>query len=696
MPRGISALRGLGVFLVMLAACARPEPPRLGPAPRLPEQKARVRRTPPPPEWYWEPVEADIRETPPLELPLAENGFRRLEGAARVWDELPTDARERLRRDGVLVLGSDVATLTPPTEGAPRHGFGAFYSHLREQRVPHVVTVDALFALAHVGLTRALATVEDTELAPAVTTLLERVEARLSAEQAGVGTELAEPYRIARGIVGVARALAAPRQPPPKDLAAIAFAERELVEGAGGPATSPLLGITIDYARFAAPDAAAHPGAFRALAWLGTAPLTLASRSEAAGSPITTTQARTNARAAMLLARVCDHDVDPAIHDTYARIQRLLAFVWGNPDDISLTELDDVAEAAGIDLTNPKNIANVVRVDKVRQRAIAGRSPAIYDGVGGVGRGAASVRVFGGHAPIDSTVLQSLAANGLPSTSDLGTWLGTADARKLLDEGSLHASVHGSTLDALIAWAHATPGGVARSAAAERMRVESLLSAWTLTREAGQPLARSRPSPAGTASELRVSGQPLPVLVEALPEVIGRLAATVRQVRRGLGAVGSLNATSPAATSLVEIEDVLRVAFTNARHAANGEPATAEDAAALASLPARIARLEEESADEGNPGLAIVYSDGPGRRAVATATGKIEPVLLVARPVAAEDPLLVVGAHVAHHEVVEAVEAAPKPGKPATFFEVHPSLAPAKASGRGRASWVTTFRWTRP
>jgi hypothetical protein len=646
---------------------------------------------------------------------VPEGALRRVEGAATLWDELPADVRGRLRRDGVLVLGSDVGVLAKDEKRAT--SFGAFYTHLRDQRIPHMITLDAMFALAHLGLVQALAEVEETELAPSVQSFLEKVEARLGAEQAGAGTELTEAYRVARSVVSVARALASPaRYSPPRDLASPVGAERELVEAAAGVATSPVLGVPLDYARFATPDASARPEAFRALAWLGAAPLTIAARTEAAGSPIGVSRARTNTRAAMLLSRVRDHDVDPTINALYMRIRRVLAFVWGPPDDLSLVELDDVAAAAGVDLTNPRSVSDVVRVDRVRLRALAGRPPAVHDGSGGV-----SVRLFGGHAAEDSAALQALArGRDLPSSLDVAAWLGAPEAqavalearggatgaydaelarlrvrRQALEDGPLHASVHGSYLDALIAWANETPAtGVARSAAADRLRVESLLAAWALARHVDQPLARPAREPPRTPAELRVSGQPLPVTVEALPDVVARLVALVRQVRRGLDAAGSLTSPSPARTALVEIEDVLRVALVSARREARALPPTTEEAAALASLPARIARLEEGATAELGPVSAIVFHDPGGRRVLASATTRIEPVLVLARAAGADEAHLFVGAHVGHHEIVDTTERAPG-RRPATTEDVHPSLAPIRAAARPRAPWVAAFRWTR-
>ncbi len=712
----------------------------------------------------------DVRPTSrrPIELPVAEGALARLEGAMRLWTDLPAEARERLRRDGVLVLGRDLDRTDAPTGRSSVDRFrsvGAFYVDLRDQRMPHMLTADALFALVHVGIVRALGHVEDIELAPALSSFLEKVDARLGAEQADVGTELAEAYRVARGVIAVARALEAspgngapPKWTPPPELVKVVAAEQGRIEGHGGRAVSTLLGVEIDYGSFAVPSSAARPGAYRALAWLGAAPLSLVARSEARGAIVDVARARTNTRAAMLLSRVCDREIDPEIHAAYAHLTRLLAFVWGQPDDLSLVEIDAVAEAAGIDLTKPENIANVARVDKVRARAMAGRLPVAHDGGGGVGRAALGVRVFGGHVPADSAVLQSLvgiavgpaqedAASApvdrlrkgvrvLPSTLDLAAWLGAREApallrethadafegytsalaaaqreRDALERGALfHASVHGSLVDALIAWANAEPnGGAERSAPADRMRVESLLAAWTLVRHAGHPLAGPRPPASASASELRVSGAPLPVFVEPVPELVARLVALVRQLRRGLESVGPMAPSSSSASTLVEIveiveiEDILRIALRGAERHASDEPLTAEEATALASVPARIAKVEDDAGpDVVGPVAAVIHSDPASGRVLVSATGLFEPVLLLAREPGREEPLLVVGAHLAHHELAVGVERAPgvlhgvRPAVTDAWWRARLKNASTSAGADvGRAPWVASFRFTR-
>lgn len=782
--RGLCTLVALAVVAVSCAHGPRTAPP----PPKPPVAKKRVPRAQARPEWFWEPVEADVRAPTrkPIDLPVAETAIARVEGAARVWSELPAEARERLTRDGVLVIGDDGPPEEPtgqaaeaaggglPRSSATRTSVGAFYTDLRARRVPHVITLDALYAIVHLVTERTLAEVEELEIAPTLESLLDGLEARLGAEHASVGAELAEGYWVARGVIAVARALAssAPASPGsapaasgaastatpqapvakearaagsasasalPADLAAIVAQEHGRIEGQAGVATSPLLGVSIDYSRFAVPSSAARPGLFRALAWLGAAPLNLVARTEAPGATVSVAQARVNARAAMLLARACTRDVDPALHTAYTRLLRLFAFVWGAPDDLSLLDIDDLAMAAGVDLTRPEDIANVVRVDRVRARARAGRAPAAYDGSGIAGRAGIGVRVFGGHAPIDSIALQSLVGEPvglaqeeaaaasidrlrkgqrvLPSTLDVAAWLGAREARAALREEHadafdtydaaleraqktrpsahdvwLHASLHGTFLDSLLTWANESP---APTPALERARMESILSAWTLLRHSGQALSRTRAQRPWAATELRVSGAPLPVFVEPQPEVIARLLGAIRQTRRGLEALTKL---PPHATALlVETEDMLRAALKGAERHASDELLSSEEAAALASLPARMERIEDDASTEQGPVVAVVYSDPPSRRVLVAATGPIEPVLMLAREANKDDPLLVVGAHVGHYEVVEGFETAP-----GVMHGTRPVLTDAswrtrlQSSPPPRAAWTSSFRWARP
>ncbi|MDB5219548.1 MAG: hypothetical protein JWO86_7475 [Myxococcaceae bacterium] len=690
------------LLCALIAACSHGSGKSLlGPPPALPEQRRATRFTPLP-EWYWEPVYADVHGAPkPVDLPVAEESLVRLEGATRVWDELGADGRERLRRDGIVLdaatEGARPIRVLPP---AARLGMGAFYMEMREQRVPYVITLDALAFAVHVAFERALAEVEDLVLGPDLDVFAAELERRLFAEQKGAGVEIGEALRLARGIVAVARGLASEGTlAPPPDLGPVVAQEIARITAHAGPKTSLLLGAPIDYGRFSVPRSAGRPGAFRALAWLATAPLLLVAQSEVPGAVVGVGTSRLHARTAMLLARVSEREFDPAIYTSWSRISRLLAFVWGPSDDLAPGEIAELATALNFTLDDPKHAANVVTVDRLRHRAARGREPLLFDGAGAPGRAGIGMRLFGTHAPPDSVALAALATaheSRLPQALDLAVWIGAPEARAMLHEAggdglagydavlsravaarpgddapARHASVYGSLLDVVMTWlapvtpatpvtpaAPVTPAEDAPSPAAQRATVESALAAWTYARHDAQPLSRPRPPRVPhAAKELQVTGAPLPAFVEAAPEVIARLVATVGQMRRGLAAIGGLPPTSAAMVTLAEVDDILRVALRVASRGANEEALTSEDTAALASLPARFGRLEDPG-DEGAPAMvplvAELYVDAASDHVVSTATGLVEPAVTVAREPGTGRLVLAIGAHVAHRELVEA------------------------------------------
>ena len=435
--------------LLTLASCSQRVPTNVvGPPPLIPEPR-RSPRLSTPPSWYWEPVEVDRRpaETS-IDLPMTEDRVLRALGGNRVWDALGPSGRERLLRDGLVIVPRNEAS----------NQVGALYTKLREQRVPYVVTLDALAYALHVAFERALAEVDDTLLAPGLDALLERLEARLGAEQKGAGVELGAANGLARAIVAVARGLASPGAKvagpalAPETMALVSE-EIALIEAHAKVGTSPLLAVPIDYARFDTPADAAHPGSFRALTWLASAPLLFAAEGEVPGSVVGIARSRLLARAAMVLARLSLPDVDPAIFALWSRITRVLAFVWGAPDDVSALEFADLASSMGIGLENPKHIANVVTVDRLRRRAAAGRVPLVFDGAGASARAGVGMRIFGGHASADSVALAAMsgpnvgathaapppvmARDGqrtLPSSLDLAAWLGAREGRAAVHE----------------------------------------------------------------------------------------------------------------------------------------------------------------------------------------------------------------------------------------------------------------------
>jgi hypothetical protein len=715
--------RAVGVTLALaLASCAasghsRTKP--LGPPPALPEPRRAARFTPLL-EWYWEPVEAGAHPAAKiLELPVAESSVVRIEGATRVWDDLGADGRERLRRDGLVVIGS---------ADASRSRMGAFYMEIREQRVPYVVTLDALAYAVHVAVERALAEVDDAVLAPELDALTAKLDVRLAAEQKGAGVEVGEALRLARGIVAVARTLASDGAVVPAgELGPEVAQEITRIMAHTGRATSALLGVRLDYTRFAVPSAAARPGSYRALAWLASAPLVLVAQSEARGAAVGVATSRLHARAAMLLSRVVEREGDPAIHASWSRISRLLAFLWGPSDDVAPGELADLATALGVTLEDPKHVANVVTVDRLRKRAAHGRAPLVFDGAGTAGAAGVAMRLFGGHAPADSVALTTMAAAheaAMPSSLDLAVWIGAPEARASLHESggdtfaaydgvlaraiaarpgedapSRHASVYGSLLDVVTTWlapAHDSPRAQA-SPAAKRAAIESALAAWTYARHAAHPLARAKPPHAArTPKELQVSGAALPAFVEPAPEVIARMVATLAQMRRGLAAIAALPATSPAMTTLAEVEDILRVAMRVASRTVDDDAVSAEDTAALASLPARLARLDDPTEGVTSsmvPLVAEIFVDASGERVLSSATGLVEPAAMIVREPSTGRLMVAVGAHVAHHELVE--PRAHRTTDATHRARFHGEKAHVAEASPPRAAYVSGFRLAR-
>ncbi len=689
-----------------LAGCSSEvaRPVATSPSSRVAE-RARTRRPPAPAEWYWEAVDADVHEGDPraLDLPLAAASIARPEGASRLWDELSEPARDRLRRDGLVVLAPFAEDAGAPT----RMRMGAFYTDLRERRIPMLLTLDALFAVAWLGITRALAAVEATELAPALDGFLAKIGARLEAP-GGLGkvtADVAQPLRLARGVVAVADALAR-GTPPPIDLAPVVAQEIARIDAHAGVETSPLLGVPVDYARFAVPQGASRPASFRAATWLGAAPLVLAGRSELRGGAGDVTLARRHARAAMLLSRLVDRDVDAEVSDAYARVARLVAFVWGTPDDLSLVELGDLAEALKIDLAKTSSVASILRVDELRHRAALHRPPAVFDGGGGLsreGKPPVTVRILGGHASPDTRALGSLVTGELaktrplPALLDVAAWLGAPGVRTSLresgqdaapgyedalaravaqrpgeDDADRHGSVQGSLLDVLLHWAEAKESGP-RSVATQRARIESLLAAWTLARHEGRPFTRPAPKNPTRPRELEVTGAALPVFVEPAPEAIAHLLSAVRQANRGLGALGRLDRESPHRTSLAEIEDLLGVALRAATRAHDDEPVAAADLPRLAAVPARLRALEAGLPDADLARTVEVATHPRTGRSLTAGVAGIEPALVL---------------------VKDTREGAPE-GAAVLAVGAHLVLTEEKGAEPRGTSWLSTFRVTR-
>ena len=515
---GELATRLAVLLAAAVAACApaAPAPPRLvpaKPAPRVTVLELPRARPAPLPEWtYWQPVESELH-VPALQSPVppfAEKDVARLGPDAIAWAQQPVALKAQLLRDGMVVVPLSQART-----------FGELYVRLREMGVPFFVTMDTMFHIAHVAFSRVLAEVEWKTMAPALVALLGGLDARLTAESRHVGSDLEEPYTLARAFVSVARALAVPGYEPPRDIAPAVQAELARIRDHIGPAKSVLFGVTIDYSAFAPQGASdaldpALSGYARAFSWLSAAPFLVASRAEVAGAPANVATSRTHTRAAMLVSRLLVTDADRESRAQYNQLRLARQFMFGHTDDVSPDLLAaHVARAGGV-LSDPSSITNVVIVDRVRHSLLTARAPEVFDGVaakevdarGGrsrlLARETLSVRFAGDESTQSAALLSALSypeigalgwpaekalptsardgARVLPSALDIASWLGSTAARADLHEhgedayerygdamsfatkrlaaddvATRHATPYASFLDALATYLRAAP-----------------------------------------------------------------------------------------------------------------------------------------------------------------------------------------------------------------------------------------------
>lgn len=679
--------------IAALAACAgKPEPPRRPVAAPAP---AKPKRPPPPPEWtHWEPVEVTVHaNVAPPDLPLADPMIVRSEGALKRWAAAPEWVRSKLESSAIAAV---------PAEGkVARHG--ARYVELRETGTAFVITLDVLFHLAHLALDRALADAEDRVLAPALELVLRRAQARLVAEQPTAGADLSSAYATARGVVEVALALIGGPHAA-RDASPAAGDELRRIRDAHGPAESPLLAVPIDYAalslRSASKRGEPHNGWSRAVAWLGAAPLLLAASSEVRGGVASVARARSHARAGLLLAHVLDPEIEPEAAAAYARWTRLGKFVAGATDDLSPLDFAEQASKIRFDVRDPRALANVTRIDRLRHAMLDQKPPRIFDGGGGPR--VPSVRLLGPRLVPDAEVFQGLvypavgalragvapptAADGkraLPTALDLGAWLGSPEARVAMHETGddayegfdaalealyqrrpgdndaiRHASVYMSVIDAIATYLAPSEADraqpVAQTAAWRRRKLEVGLAAWTTLRHDVVPFSRAPSAPPRSILVNKTSTTGVAGFVEPHPEAIAKLVALVRQIMRGFEAQGAIPADGFSRPVLREVLEILDVAFRVAQREGNDQPLTAEETAQLAALPQRIAELEAKLGPVAETPLAIdVHVDAAGGRALEEATGYLDDLALVLREPASGRMVLAYGTGVSSYELIQ-------------------------------------------
>jgi len=421
----------------------------------------------------------------PVQVPVDPGTLAMTPAAEARWKAAPQGLREALVLHGVAVTRLE----------HPQPRLGDFYASLRDDRVPWVVTMDALFFLAHLALDRALADMDASVLAPAVATMLRRLDVRLATESRAPPPDLASAYLVARGVVGVALALVDSAYTPPAELAPLVEGERARVVAHSALGVSPWLGVPVDYTAMAPVGAAdrdeAHAGWYRAVAWLELAGLALEGRGEdRVHSQVDVGTARVHARAALLLTRMLTYELDAEAATAWDRVERSSELLIGEAADATPRQIQAAATMSKLDLLDRKWLANVVAVDRVRRAVARGRASRVDDGFAGarvpaagidplapIGRLSPSFRLVAPRDTPDGELLQalvfplvgrrmvpSLAAGArsdpppteragvraLPSSLDVAAWLGSGDARAILHEtGDDAYGLYADTLDRL-------------------------------------------------------------------------------------------------------------------------------------------------------------------------------------------------------------------------------------------------------
>jgi hypothetical protein len=511
---------------------------------------------------------------------------------------------------------------------------GAFYEERARRGAPLLVTFDALFAVTHLALASVAADVEERSMRGELGDVLHRLDARLGAEVTRARPDLLEGYRIARTTVAIALALFDPTYAVPVDLVSDVALETALVRAHAGVSKSPLFEVQLDYGLML-PRGSLSPtdpraGTFQAAAWLANAPFLFAG--EGAGARIDVGAARSQARAALLLARLLFKGRDKVASAALAKMVRVDRFWLGDADELSPVDLAELAGKSGIDLGGGSDIASAAKLDHLRHAA---------------GRG--SMRLIPLRAPPDNRALDPKT----PSALEVGAWLRTEWSQ---DELGLHSSVYASLLEAMATWLRPSKGEVAPTAtphdAEGRRKLQTVLAAWTFLRHDALAFAHDvahAPLPHTTDS----NAHPARVFVEAHPEAIASLLGAVQQLHRGLHELGALDDGAPGTAVLVETEALLALALEGAVKSANEDPAAAGLEPQLAQIPARIAALEAVAHPAAAPVVIDVHVDMASGRVLEEATAPLEELFLWVHDPVTNRAVLVVGATIRHIELVQ-------------------------------------------
>lgn len=634
---------------------------------------------------FWEPQAIDLHPSAIAAEPVTEENLVRLGGAQAAWTDAGDDLRARVLRLGFAVV--------------PKGKTGSLAEHYRalsDAKLPIVLTVDALLAAVHAAMEASLAEV-DQEIRAQLEIVLRKLDDRLAKEESGAKPDLVRPTQRAHAIVTVARALLDPTYVAGSN--PLVKSELEKIWAHLGTAQSPVLDRAIDYtvfdvARgFADSDERIRP--FRAVTWLGVSALEIGLRDEP-HAVLPVDRWRTDSRAALVFARLLQRSGEPEAAKALERIEDLRGFVVGAPDDLTPRELARVATNAGTDVRDEATVLNVARVDRVRAAAVAHGLPAFADGIPLVDRKtekpavAVSVRLLGPTATPDSTALAHLVVpfiraapdgttRSMPDPLDIGAWLGSREAARILkeqgafdfdgystsladevaralpvrDPGACHASVYLTTLEALATYLGPSAGdsnALVLGTEWSRRKLDVTLGAWASLRHDMTPFAHA---PAAVSLATFSPSPSVEHAVEPHPEAIGRLAALLRQFDKGLSARGLLAAESPARLLLDEVESLVGSALVASVAEVNGD--APPSSLILDDIPVAFARIEARARGPIALGrVADVHIDERTGKVLEIGTRAIDDLWIVLRDPRGQKPTLYVGPHVGHASVAAA------------------------------------------
>lgn len=638
---------------------------------------------------YWEEVAVAVASLPASSrLPYD----AKLLAGNPAYDAIDDAAQARLRETGIFVERGE----------AHDARVGALYMKARADKAPYVITLDALFALAIDAYSAAIADAEANLIEPGMKAVVPLVDERLAGEQRSVRSDTAAAYALARGILGVARTLLDKTWVAEGSTAPLVKAEVQRITAHIGPASSELLGRTVDYGLFDVQGGLTgddHVAAFRARTWLSEAAMVLAVRAPAK-PPVDVTTQRTHARAAMLLTHALSPELDVKAAQAWAQVADVEGFLFGAPDDWDPRLFARLATDAQVDLRDGGTFVNVAKVDQLRLRAGAaeGRSrindlALALPGSSELESPIVSFRFFGASAPPDSVALAKLVAprigshfgttqpftlrdgeRTLPTALDLAAVVGSVDAREILHEtgddayerfeavlGALaskalppepparHRTPYLSFLDALSVYLAPSTEDVAQptsvGSAWRRRKVATAVAAWARLRHATLPFGGSRARE--VIDDTSPSNESTVGFVEPHPEALARLLGTTRQLHRGLLALHGIQRASATDVLLERLEALLLDAFDVALRESGGSALGAKDQHALDGMPQAIANLEKRLGRPlATPQIAVVHADVAGKRFLEVGSGFVEEERLVLRQPGAQAPTVFVGASV--------------------------------------------------